>query len=156
MGSLPACQARAAEVYIELQPYVQPAGLLADFELGTRPKGEHVFRLRVPEKSDLWQTHRVRQVSVAVPPDAMGNREDEVDEANPPSAIEILLMDADMNTVQHPLIRADVERFGSTEELAIGLCRLDKGESPDGRLSAFLDLLCKADASPKEEEEMEE
>jgi hypothetical protein len=76
------------------------------------------FRIRVKRGSRLFDDYGVDEVSVAVPFDAMGNRErDGVDEDSSARTIEIILCKFDGSfCYEHPMV-PDVERFENVDDL---------------------------------------
>lgn len=89
---------------------------------------QFAFRLCVKSSAPLFSIHKVKEVSVSIPMDAMGNREiDGVSMEKLPSTIEIMLFDEDGNGngSTHPLMRgSDIFRFSTVAHLLLFLDRL--------------------------------
>lgn len=80
------------------------------------------FRIGVKHDVPLYTVHGIAQVSISVPPDAMGNRfMDDVSVHNLPSTIEIALCDnVGELSYKHPLI-SNVNRFSDVASLLLFL-----------------------------------
>lgn len=92
------------------------------------------FRLCVKPATPLFLTHNVKEVSVSIPMDAMGNRHiDSISTAKLPSTIEIMLFDADGkgNGSTHPLMDgSDISQFTNVARLLLFLDKLAVDERP--------------------------
>lgn len=86
------------------------------------------FRIGVKSTVPLRSTHKVVEVSVSIPMDAMGNRVG-IDDISAnfsmlPNTIEIMLVDSNGETVcSHPRM-SDIRRLGSVAELMLFLDKL--------------------------------
>lgn len=113
--------AKIREVHADMRLEQQRDNFLSDF--ATIPEWNEAedpmrtifnFRIKPGLTTPLYRLYKVLEVSISIPPDAMGNRKmDGVSATTPPDTIEILLFGEGGNQADHPLVY-DVNRYSNS------------------------------------------